>query len=150
MSTQTGTITQIMGPVIDVKFEGELPSIFNALHVKRGEDMLVLEVEQHIGTNQVRTVAMSSTDGLVRGQEVTDTGAAITVPVGEVVLGRMFDVTGAPIDNKPAPETSEMLPIHRDAPSFESQSTSAEILETGIKVIDLICPFLKGGKVGLF
>ena len=150
MSTQTGTITQIMGPVIDVKFEGELPSIFNALHVKRGEDMLVLEVEQHIGTNQVRTVAMSSTDGLVRGQEVTDTGAAITVPVGEVVLGRMFDVTGDPIDNKPAPETSEMLPIHRDAPSFESQSTSAEILETGIKVIDLICPFLKGGKVGLF
>ena len=149
MSKNTGTISQIIGPVVDVKFEGDLPEIFNALELDHNGSKLVLEVEQHIGLNEVRTIAMSSTDGLVRGQEVADTGAPISVPVGEATLGRMFDVTGAPIDNKEAPKT-ETLPIHREAPSFEEQSTETEVLETGIKVIDLICPFLKGGKVGLF
>jgi F-type H+-transporting ATPase subunit beta len=148
---QKGIITQIIGPVVDVRFEeGDLPAIYNALIIERPEGKLVLEVEQHIGMREVRTVAMSSTDGLVRGQEVMDTGAAISVPVGKMVLGRMFDVNGDPIDNMPAPETETRLPIHRDAPSFAEQSTEAEVLETGIKVIDLICPFLKGGKVGLF
>tara|TARA_B100001179_G_scaffold195911_1_gene154343 strand:+ start:407 stop:1825 length:1419 start_codon:yes stop_codon:yes gene_type:complete len=146
-----GHITQIIGPVVDVRFEGsELPALYNALHVQNGDDTLVLEVQQHIGMNEVRTIAMSITDGLKRGDEVFDTGSAISVPVGSAVLGRMFDVTGAPIDNKPAPEGAEVAPIHRASPSFDEQSTETEVLETGIKVIDLICPFLKGGKVGLF
>ena len=146
-----GTITQIIGPVVDVRFEnGELPALYNALHVQNGKENLVLEVQQHIGLNEVRTIAMSITDGLKRGDEVTNTEAAISVPVGKAVLGRMFDVTGNPIDNKPAPEGVERSPIHRESPSFDEQSTETEVLETGIKVIDLICPFLKGGKVGLF
>ncbi len=146
-----GEITQIIGPVVDVRFEGgELPALYNALHVENDGNTLVLEVQQHIGMNEVRAIAMSITDGLERGQEVTDTGAAISVPVGEAVLGRMFDVTGAPIDNKPAPKDAKTSPIHRESPKFEEQSTETEVLETGIKVIDLICPFLKGGKVGLF
>lgn len=150
-----GKITQVVGPVVDVAFEGTLPSIYNALTltivgVDKKETELTLEVAAHIGLNEVRAVAMSSTDGLMRGMEVTDTGAAISVPVGPEVLGRMFDVVGNPIDNKPAPKTKKKYPIHREAPAFAKQSTKAEVLETGIKVIDLICPFLKGGKVGLF
>lgn len=147
----TGKITQIFGPVVDVIFDnGQLPTIKNALTVDLNGETLTLEVEQHLGMNEVRTIAMSSTDGLVRGQVATDTGAAISVPVGTAVLGRMFDVVGNPIDNEPAPQTAEKKPIHRDAPSFSEQSTKTEVLETGIKVVDLICPFLKGGKVGLF
>lgn len=150
-----GKITQVVGPVVDIAFEGTLPAIYNALTatligVDKKETTLTLEVAAHIGLNEVRAVAMSATDGLMRGQEVTDTGAFISVPVGPEVLGRMFDVTGNPIDNKPAPTTKKRYPIHRDAPAFAKQSTKAEVLETGIKVIDLICPFLKGGKVGLF
>lgn len=150
-----GKITQVVGPVVDVAFEGTLPAIYNALTVTlvgtdKKETELTLEVAAHIGLNEVRAVAMSSTDGLMRGMEVTDTGAAISVPVGPEVLGRMFDVVGNPIDNKPAPKTKKKYPIHREAPAFAKQSTKAEVLETGIKVIDLICPFLKGGKVGLF
>lgn len=144
-----GNITQIIGPVVDVRFEGNLPGIYEALHVDNDGIRLTLEVAQHIGSKEVRAVAMGVTDGLQRDQEVTATGAAISVPVGDAVLGRMFNVTGEPIDNKPAPKT-ETSPIHRDAPKFEEQSTETEVLETGIKVIDLIAPFLKGGKVGLF
>jgi len=150
-----GKITQVVGPVVDVAFEGTLPPIYNALTVTllgadKKETELTLEVAAHIGLNEVRAVAMSATDGLMRGQDVIDTGAFITVPVGPEVLGRMFDVTGNPIDNKPAPKAKKRYPIHREAPAFARQSTKAEVLETGIKVIDLICPFLKGGKVGLF
>lgn len=149
MSKQTGTITQIIGPVIDVHFSGELPPIYQALTVELDGKKITLEVQQHVGAKEVRTIAMDSTDGLTRGQEVTDTGAPISVPVGNAVLGRMFNVTGDPIDNKEAPQ-AERSPIHRPSPEFKDQSTETEILETGIKVIDLICPFLKGGKVGLF
>jgi len=145
-----GVITQIIGPVVDVRFEENLPEVYNALTVENQGETLTLEVQQHLGLKEVRTVAMSSTDGLVRGQEVTDSGSPISVPVGPQVLGRMFDVTGAPIDEKPAPKDAPLSSIHRDAPAFERQSTKAEVFETGIKVIDLICPFLKGGKVGLF
>jgi len=141
-----GKITQIIGAVIDVAFEGELPNINHALKV--GD--LVLEVQQHLGSGQVRTIAMSSTDGLYRGQEVEVLGEPISVPVGEEVLGRMFDVTGNPIDNKGEVKTKKRYPIHRENPEFTEQSTKMEVLETGIKVIDLICPFLKGGKTGLF
>ena len=145
-----GTITQIIGPVVDIAFKGELPAVKNALIVKTHEGELTLEVAQHLGFGEVRAVAMSSTDGLKRGMEVSDTEAPISVPVGKEVLGRMFDVTGNPIDKKPAPQAKKKYPIHREAPKFEDQSTKAEVLETGIKVVDLICPFLKGGKVGLF
>ncbi|MDP3881121.1 MAG: F0F1 ATP synthase subunit beta [bacterium] len=146
-----GTITQIIGPVVDVAFEGSLPEIYDALEIDRGkEGVLVLEVAKHLGLKEVRTVAMDSTDGLVRGQEVKSTGAPISVPVGEEVLGRMFDVSGNAIDEKPEVKGKKRYPIHRSAPSMEEQSTSAESFETGIKVIDLMCPFLKGGKVGLF
>ncbi|MDD5437903.1 MAG: F0F1 ATP synthase subunit beta [Patescibacteria group bacterium] len=145
-----GTITQIIGPVVDVTFAGEPPAIYNALLVERPEGALTLEVEQHLGEGRVRTVAMSSTDGLERGTEVVDTGAPISVPVGDKTLGRMFGVTGQAIDGGKDPEKVEKLPIHRQAPSFAEQSTKTEILETGIKVVDLICPFLKGGKIGLF
>lgn len=148
--TNTGVITQITGPVVDVRFEGDLPEVLNCLTVKNGDGVLTLEVAQHKGLNEVRAISMGSTDGLFRGQEVEDTGEPITVPVGPEVLGRMFDVTGAPIDEKEAPKGSKRYPIHRQPPSFEEQSQSTEILETGIKVIDLIAPFLKGGKVGLF
>ncbi len=147
----TGKIQQILGPVVDVEFENDLPAIYTALTV---EDMsgeaLTLEVNQHLSSGAVRTVAMGSTDGLKRGQEVTDTGAPISVPVGQETLGRMFNVTGDVIDGKDEVKTAERWSIHRAAPSFIEQSTEAEILETGIKVIDLICPFTKGGKVGLF
>ncbi|MBU2566582.1 F0F1 ATP synthase subunit beta [Patescibacteria group bacterium] len=145
-----GKITQIIGPVIDVAFTGEPPAIYNALTIERENGLLTLEVEQHLGAGEVRTIAMSSTDGLMRGMEVTDTGAPISVPVGKVTLGRMFDVSGNAIDGGKEPVVKERSPIHRNAPTFAEQSTKTEILETGIKVVDLICPFLKGGKIGLF
>ncbi|MDZ7726316.1 MAG: F0F1 ATP synthase subunit beta [Candidatus Campbellbacteria bacterium] len=145
-----GIITQIIGPVVDVRFEEDLPAINEALEVNKEDEILILEVAQHLGLNEVRAVAMSSTDGLYRGKEVTSTGSSISVPVGEKVLGRMFNVVGQPIDELPAVETEKTYPIHRRAPTLVDQSTQSEILETGIKVIDLICPFLRGGKVGLF
>lgn len=147
------TIAQIIGPVVDVRFEGgELPALQTALTVKRGKNLspLVLEVAQHVGGGMVRTVAMTSTDGLQRGMDVENTGKPITVPVGPETLGRMFNVVGEPIDNMPNVKTKRRDPIHRMAPAFEDQSTQYEVFETGIKVIDLICPFLKGGKTGLF
>lgn len=146
----TGKITQIIGPVIDISFDGHLPAIKNALTVQNGKETIVLEVAQHLGLSEVRAIAMSTTDGLARGTEVVDTGTSISVPVGKEVLGRMFDVVGNPIDNKGKVDAKKFYSIHREAPRFEDQSTKAEVLETGIKVIDLICPFLKGGKVGLF
>ena len=147
----TGKISQVIGPVVDVRFEeGQLPEILTALTVKREEGLLTLEVAQHTGHNVVRTIAMTSTDGLERGMEVVNTGKAITVPVGPETLGRMFNVTGEPVDNMSEPKAKRRDPIHRAAPSFDEQSTKDEIFETGIKVIDLICPFLRGGKTGLF
>lgn len=145
-----GTIAQIIGAVVDVRFEGDVPEIQTALEVKRGDDTLVLEVAQQLGNNVVRTVAMSSTDGLKRGLEVVNTGYPITVPVGPETLGRMFNVTGESIDGKAELKDAKRDPIHREAPDFVDQSTEAEVFETGIKVIDLICPILKGGKTGLF
>ena len=146
-----GAVTQVMGPVIDVRFpDGHLPEMLHALTIPCGERTLVAEVSQHIGDGVVRCIAMSSTDGLVRGAPATDLGHGITVPVGEGTLGRIFNVLGEPVDNKPAPADAERWEIHRPAPAYEDQSTSTEILETGIKVIDLICPYAKGGKIGLF
>ena len=146
-----GIVTQVMGPVVDVKFEtGDLPNINNALTMKKGETTLTVEVAQHIGDNVVRCIAMASTDGLKRGTEVIDTGAGISVPVGRQTLGRIFNVLGEPVDNLPAPENAERMNIHRPAPAFDELATSTEVLETGIKVIDLICPYQKGGKIGLF
>ncbi|MFA6423906.1 MAG: F0F1 ATP synthase subunit beta [Candidatus Magasanikbacteria bacterium] len=146
-----GKISQIIGVVIDVKFDDKLPEIFNALEVTKPDgEKLVLEVQQHRGAGVVRTIAMSTTDGLERGMDVVDTGIAISVPVGPGTLGRMFNVVGETIDGKGASKTTKTLPIHRKAPTFKEQSTATEILETGIKVVDLICPFLKGGKIGLF
>ena len=162
----TGKVIQITGPVIDVEFPaGELPAIYNALEIRRtaearrgsdgdgtsgDDDTLVVEVQQHLGNNWVRAVAMSSTDGLARGLDVTDTGAAISVPVGESTLGRVFDVLGRPIDGKGDVKASSRLPIHREPPAFDQMETEAQIFETGIKVIDLIAPFKRGGKVGVF
>ena len=146
-----GTVSQVMGPVVDVRFEeGFLPSINNALTMKNGEKTLTVEVSQHVGDNIVRCIAMSSTDGLKRGTPVVDTGKAISVPVGRETLGRIFNVLGDAVDNKPNPEGVERWNIHRPAPEYSELSTSTEILETGIKVIDLICPYSKGGKIGLF
>lgn len=156
-----GKISQVIGPVVDVQFEENLPSIYNALEIvlndgaasagaTASQRKLVLETQQHLGGGKVRAVAMGSTDGLKRAMEVTDTGAPISVPVGAQTLGRMFNLLGEVIDGKEELKTTGKLPIHRDAPKFSEQSTEAEILETGIKVIDLICPFIKGGKVGLF
>ncbi|NTW27095.1 MAG: F0F1 ATP synthase subunit beta [Candidatus Moranbacteria bacterium] len=146
-----GKIIQIIGPVVDVQFEDKLPEIYNALNIKTSEtEQIVLEVHQHVGGGKVRAVAMGATDGLRRGMEVIDTGSAIAVPVGQETLGRMFNLLGEAIDGKPNLANPKRLPIHRDAPKFAEQSTEAEIFETGIKVIDLICPFVKGGKVGLF
>ena len=140
-----------MGPVVDVAFnEGELPEIYNALTIPVGDKVLTVEVAQHIGDNTARTIAMASTDGLQRGTAVTDTGAPISVPVGKETLGRIFNVLGDAVDNLPNPQTSERWNIHRSAPKYEELKTSAEIFETGIKVIDLICPYSKGGKIGLF
>ncbi len=146
-----GTVTQVMGPVVDVRFkEGELPTIHNALTIPVGERTLTVEVAQHIGDNTARCIAMASTDGLQRGIDVTDTGAPISVPVGRETLGRIFNVLGDAVDDEPTPETEERWNIHRGAPEYATLSTGAEIFETGIKVIDLICPYSKGGKIGLF
>ena len=146
-----GKVLQVIGPVVDVEFEENLPEIYNALEIKLADGgKLVLEAHQHLGGGKVRAVAMGATDGLRRGLEVTDTGAPIAVPVGKETLGRMFNLLGDPIDGKEAVKVERRDPIHRDAPSFKDQSNEAEIFETGIKVIDLICPFVKGGKVGLF
>ena len=151
-----GKIVQVTGPVVDVKFPNEIPAINNALTIKYDKSMeygvdinLVLEVALHVGANTVRCIAMDSTDGLVRGMDVIDTGAAISVPVGEVTLGRMFNVLGEPIDNKPIIESAKN-PIHREAPKLEELTSKVEIFETGIKVIDLLAPYIKGGKIGLF
>ncbi|MBO5273685.1 MAG: F0F1 ATP synthase subunit beta, partial [Clostridia bacterium] len=145
-----GSVSQVMGPVVDVRFDtSELPAIYNALTIPIGERTLTVEVAQHIGSNTVRCIAMSSTDGLKRGTPVTDTGKAISVPVGRETLGRIFNVLGDAVDNQPTPETAERWNIHRAAPEYSELSTSTEILETGIKVIDLICPYSKGGKIGL-
>ena len=147
----TGYVSQVMGPVVDVRFDdGRLPAIFNALTIKKGDKTLTVEVAQHIGDNVVRCIAMASTDGLKRGTPVTDTGASISVPVGRDTLGRIFNVLGDTVDNGPQVESEERWTIHRHAPAFDELSTSTEILETGIKVIDLICPYSKGGKIGLF
>ncbi len=148
----TGKITQIIGAVLDVKFsEGQLPDINDAIVITRKNgEKLTVEVSQHLGDDTVRCIAMGPTDGLVRGMAAESTGAPITVPVGEITLGRIFNVLGEPIDNQPAPEATAYLPIHRKAPAFADQATNTEILETGIKVVDLLCPYQKGGKIGLF
>ena len=151
MANHIGTVTQVIGPVLDIRFpEGYLPALLNAIEVPNGENMIIAEVAQHLGDNVVRAVAMTSTDGLQRGTPATDTGKPINVPVGEGCLGRIFNLLGEPIDEKPAPMTKERWPIHRPAPAYDEQSTTTEILETGIKVVDLICPYAKGGKIGLF
>jgi F-type H+/Na+-transporting ATPase subunit beta len=148
----TGKVIQITGPVIDVEFPaGHLPAIDHAIEVKRPDgSTLVAEVQQHLGNNWVRSVAMTTTDGLPRGAEAVDTGAPISVPVGDVTLGRVFNVLGEPIDERGPVEAGERLPIHRPAPTFDQQTTEDEVFETGIKVIDLVCPFKKGGKIGIF
>ena len=145
-----GKITQIIGAVVDVKFDGELPEILTALECNNGGNRLVLEVAQHLGESSVRTIAMDATEGLKRGDEVTDTGAPIKVPVGPETLGRIINVIGEPIDEKGDVKSSEKWPIHRAAPEFNDQSTETEVLVTGIKVIDLLAPYAKGGKIGLF
>ena len=147
-----GKITQIIGAVLDIKFsEGNLPEIYEAINVPKADGgVLAVEVAQHLGDDTVRCIAMGPTDGLVRGMQAEATGAPITVPVGENTLGRMFNVLGQPIDNKAAPDNVGYSPIHRPAPEFEEQSTTTELLETGIKVVDLLCPYQKGGKIGLF
>jgi len=151
MSKSIGEIVQVIGPVVDVEFkEGELPAINDALKLELKDEKIVFETAQHIGSNKVRAISMQSTDGLKRGMKVEATGAPISVPVGPKVLGRMFNVLGDPIDAKEAPGNVKRYPIHREAPDFKDQSTKQEVLETGIKVVDLICPFLKGGKIGLF
>ena len=153
MAENIGKIVQVIGPVVDIHFEGHLPALLNAIEIenKHTSSKLVVEVAQHIGDDRVRCIAMGGTDGLVRGMDAVDTGAPISVPVGEEVLGRMFNVLGEVIDEgEPLPETVKKMPIHRPAPSFDEQQTTAEIFETGIKVIDLLCPYPKGGKIGLF
>lgn len=146
-----GKVIKVMGPVLDIKFEeGQLPDLMNAIEIDNHGERLVVEAAQHIGDDVVRCIAMSSTDGLTRGTDAKDTGSPIKMPVGEQCLGRVLNLLGEPVDKKPAVEADDYWPIHRKAPSFEEQQTSSEILETGIKVVDLICPYLKGGKIGLF
>ncbi|MCR5542335.1 MAG: F0F1 ATP synthase subunit beta [Ruminococcus sp.] len=150
-STNIGKVVQIVGAVVDVRFDKDnMPDLLNALEIDNNGTKLVVEVAQHIGDDVVRCIAMSSTDGLVRGVDAVDTGRAISVPVGRETLSRMFNLLGDPVDNLPAPETAERWEIHREPPSYEEQTAANEILETGIKVIDLIAPYLKGGKIGLF
>jgi len=146
-----GMVVQIIGAVVDIKFPKEnLPNLLNAIEIMNNDKKIVVEVAQHIGDDVVRCIAMSSTDGLVRGVEAIDTGKSISVPVGPETLGRIFNLLGEPVDNKPAPEVEKRWEIHREAPSYEEQIASSEVLETGIKVVDLIAPYLKGGKIGLF
>ncbi len=151
MNKQIGTVVQVMGPVLDIRFpEDALPELLQAIRVENGEESIIAEVAQHVGDNVVRCIAMSSTDGLARGAKAVNTGNTITVPVGEACLGRVFNLLGQPIDGGEPVDAQEQWPIHRSAPAYEEQETSTEILETGIKVIDLICPYAKGGKIGLF
>jgi F-type H+-transporting ATPase subunit beta len=150
MATQTGRITQVIGAVVDVQFEGDLPAILNALETTNGGKRLVLEVAQHLGESTVRTISMDTTEGLVRGQEVTDTGEPISVPVGEETLGRIINVVGDPVDEAGPVKTKQRRAIHQPAPAYTERSTEAEILVTGIKVVDLLAPYAKGGKIGLF
>ena len=151
MTKNIGTVVQIMGPVLDIRFpDGKLPQLLSAIEVPMSDRIIVAEVAQHIGDNVARCIAMSSTDGLSRGAEAIDTGAPISVPVGDETLGRVFNLLGQPIDEKDAPRTKERWPIHRPAPAYADQQPATELLETGIKVIDLICPYAKGGKIGLF
>ncbi len=146
-----GKVISVIGPVLDIKFEnGKLPNLLNAIEINADGRKVTLEVAQHIGDDVVRCIAMSSTDGLVRGMDAVDTGSGISVPVGDCTLGRIFNLLGEPVDNKPAPENPEKWEIHRPAPGFDEQESTTEILETGIKVVDLICPYAKGGKIGLF
>ena len=146
-----GKIVQVIGAVLDIKFSGgHMPALNNAIEIHNGDRKIVAEVSKHLGDDVVKCIAMSSTDGLKRGMDAIDTGKPISVPVGRETLGRMFNVVGEPIDDKPMPTTEEMWPIHRKAPAFEEQATSQEMLETGIKVVDLLCPYQKGGKIGLF
>ncbi|MGW8206617.1 MAG: F0F1 ATP synthase subunit beta, partial [Hyphomicrobiaceae bacterium] len=148
--SKVGKIRQVMGAVVDVQFDGHLPAILNSLETTNQGNRLVLEVAQHLGENTVRTVAMDSSEGLVRGQEVRDTGQPIAVPVGEATLGRIMNVIGEPVDEAGPVKGVENRPIHAPAPSYVDQSTEAEILVTGIKVVDLLAPYAKGGKIGLF
>ena len=151
MSKNTGAVIQVMGPVLDIRFaDGQLPQLLSAIEIPHGDRTIVAEVAQHSGDNVVRCIAMSSTDGLQRGAAATDTGAPIRVPVGEECLGRVFNLLGQPIDNKEPVKGAEAWPIHRAAPAYDEQQPATEILETGIKVVDLICPYAKGGKIGLF
>ena len=150
MTGNKGKVTQVIGPVVDVQFEGDLPSILDALEIDNSGERLVLEVAQHLGEKTVRAIAMSATDGLVRGKEVTSTGKPISVPVGPEMLGRIVNVIGEPVDERGPVTTKTLYPIHRPAPSFTDQSTESEILVTGIKVVDLLAPYVKGGKIGLF
>ena len=152
MSTKNiGKVVQVIGPVLDIRFQdGQLPELLSAIEIQNDDRKIVAEVAQHIGDNVARCVSMNATDGMVRGLDAVDTGGPITVPVGDKCLGRIFNLLGQPIDEKPAPEDVERWPIHRQPPSFEEQETSTEILETGIKVVDLIAPYAKGGKIGLF
>ena len=146
-----GKVVQVMGPVLDIRFkDGELPALLNAIELENNGKKLIVEVAQHVGDNVVRCIAMAATDGLVRGADAVDLGEPIKVPVGDECLGRVFNLLGEPVDEQPAPETTERWPIHRAAPSFDEQESATEILETGIKVVDLICPYAKGGKIGLF
>ena len=146
-----GTVAQVIGPVVDVDFsEGNLPEILSALHIKKTDGLLTLEVAQHLGENRVRAIAMDSTDGLQRGTDVIDTGSPIAMPIGEDIKGRLFNVVGEAIDGIPAPKGDRRLPIHRPAPAYDELANETEILETGIKVVDLLCPYAKGGKIGLF
>src|SRR5215470_12850654 len=149
-SNLTGKITQVIGAVVDVKFDGHLPAILNALETTNQGQRLVLEVAQQLGENTVRTIAMDVSEGLVRGQEVTDTGAPISVPVGDETLGRIINVVGDPVDEAGPVKTAQKRAIHQPAPSYTDQSTEAEIRITGIKVVDLLAPYAKGGKIGLF
>src|ERR1041384_1118594 len=148
MASKVGKVRQVMGAVVDVQFDGHLPEILNSLETKNHGNRLVLEVAQHLGENTVRTIAMDSTEGLVRGQEVVDTGATITVPVGDETLGRIMNVVGEPVDEAGPIKTSTSRGIHQPAPDFVEQSTEAQILATGIKVVDLLAPYAKGGKIG--
>ena len=146
-----GKVVQVMGPVLDIRFkDGELPALLNAIELENNGKKLIVEVAQHIGDNVVRCIAMAATDGLVRGTDAVDTGEPIKVPVGDECLGRVFNLLGDPVDEQPAPQNAEHWPIHRSAPAFDEQESATEILETGIKVVDLICPYAKGGKIGLF
>ena len=149
-SASKGIVLQIIGAVLDIRFQGNLPALYNAIEIKNGDEVIVLEVMQHLGNNTVRCISMHETDGLVRGMEAIDTGSPINVPVGEETLGRMLNVLGKAIDNKPEPDAQERWSIHRPVPGVAEQATSTEILETGIKAIDLLCPYSKGGKIGLF